>query len=121
MATSGIGGPNDARASKLVELGAMTRSAPRRGCRSRALVRAISARARRSVNSLERSARSVRARRAAAPPGSWGGAVAHAAWSASSKRRRRLLRGLWATLDPALAVLEVVDLLLDPVGGRIEL
>src|SRR5436309_3237024 len=121
MATSRIGGPNGASASKRIELGALTRRTPRRRWRSRPLVRAMSARARRSVNSLERSARSASARRASSPPGSWGGTVAHAAPSASSKRRRRLLRGLWATLDPALAVLEVVDLLLDPVGGRIEL
>src|SRR2546427_2068219 len=121
MATSKSGGPNGASASKRIELGALTRRTPRRRWRSRPLVRAMSARARRSVNSLERSARSASARRASSPPGSWGGTVAHAAPSASSKRRRRLLRGLWATLDPALAVLEVVDLLLDPVGGRIEL
>src|SRR2546426_5615354 len=122
MATSRSGGPNGASASKRIELGALTRRTPRRRWRSRPLVRAMSARARRSVNSLERSARSASARRASSPPGSWGGGtVAHAAPSASSKRRRRLLRGLWATLDPALAVPEVVDLLLDPVGGRIEL
>src|SRR6266852_464255 len=53
--------------------------------------------------------------------GSRGGAVAQAATSASCTRRRRLLRGLWATLDPALAIFEVIDLLLDPVGGRVEL
>src|SRR6266542_4109904 len=111
MATSRIGGPNGASASKRIELGALTRRTPWRRWRSRPLVRAMSARARRSVNSLERSASSVSARRAAAPTGSWGGTVAHAAPSASSKRRRRLLRGLWATLDTALAVLEVVELL----------
>src|SRR5437867_6011128 len=53
--------------------------------------------------------------------GSPGGAVAQAATNASCTRRRRLLRGLRATLDPALVILEVVDLLLDPVGGRVEL
>src|SRR5262249_60780281 len=46
---------------------------------------------------------------------------AHAASSASGATRRNLLRGLRPTLDPALAVLEVVDLLLDPVGRRVEL
>src|SRR3989449_4732596 len=121
MATSKSGGPNGASASKRIELGALTRRTPRRRWRSRPLVRAMSARARRSVNSLERSARRASARRASSPPGSWGGTVAHAAPSASSKRGRRLLRGLRATLDPALAVLEVVDLLLDPVGVRVEL
>src|SRR3989442_3133055 len=122
MATSRSGGPNGESASKRIELGALTRRTPRRRWRSRPLFRAMSARARRSVNSLERAARSASARRASSPTGSWGGTVAQAAvTSASGKRRRRLLRGLRATLDPALAILEVVDLLLDPVGGRIEL
>src|SRR3989442_12172899 len=121
MATSRSGGPNGESASKRIELGALTRRTPRRRWRSRPLFRAMSARARRSVNSLERSTRSASARRASWPTGSWGGTVAHAAPSASSKKRRRLLRGLRATFDPALAVLEAVDLLLDPVALRIDL
>src|SRR2546425_1085093 len=121
MVTTRSGGPNGESASKRIELGALTRRAPRRRWRSRPFLISMSARARRSVNSLARSASSVSAR-AASPTGSRGDAVAHAATSASSKRgRRRLLRGLRATLDPALAVLEVVDLLLDPVGVRVEL
>ena len=40
----------------------------------------------------------------------------------ATTRRKTLLRGLRAlTLDPALAVPEVVELLLDAVGGRVEL
>src|SRR2546422_5604656 len=120
MVTTRSGGPNGESASKRIELGALTRRAPRRRWRSRPFLISMSARARRSVNSLARSASSVSAR-AASPTGSRGGAVAHAATSASSTRGRRLLRGLRATLDPALAVLEVVDLLLDPVGVRVEL
>src|SRR2546427_1229039 len=121
MVTTRSGGPNGESASKRIEFGALTRRAPRRRWRSRPFLISMSARARRSVNSLARSASSVSAR-AASPTGSRGDAVAHAATSASSKRgRRRLLRGLRATLDPALAILEVIDLLLDPVGGRVEL
>src|SRR5437867_3707509 len=81
----------------------------------------MSARVRRSVNSLERSASRLSARWASSPMGSREGTVAQPATRSSIRERRKLLRGFGATLDPALAVLEVVDLLLDPVGGRIEL
>src|SRR5439155_1235880 len=81
----------------------------------------MSARVRRSVNSLERSANRVSARWASSPMGSRDGAVAQPATRSSTRAMRELLRGFGATLDPALAVLEVVHLLLDPVGGRIEL
>src|SRR5439155_448391 len=47
------------------------------------------------------------------------GAVAHP--PASTSRPRRLLRRLRATLGPTPAILEVVDLLVDPFGGRVEL
>src|SRR4029453_17985463 len=80
----------------------------------------MSASARRSVNSLARLVRSRTARRASSLIGCRD-RVAHAASSASGATRRNLLGGLRPTLDPALAVLEVVDLLLDPVGRRVEL
>src|SRR4030095_4755288 len=79
----------------------------------------MSARARRSVNSLARWVRSGTARRASSLIGCRD-RVAHAASSASGATRRNLLRGLRPTLDPALVVLEVVDLLLDRVGRRVE-
>ena len=47
--------------------------------------------------------------------------MVQAASRATCRQRRSLLSGLRATLDPALAILEVIDLLLDPVGGRVEL
>src|SRR5256884_20032 len=79
----------------------------------------MSARVRRSVNSCRRASRSARARRASSATGRRGGAVAHPPQSTSSPRR--LLRRLRATLHPARAILEVFDLLLDPLGGRVEL
>src|SRR5256885_1413306 len=81
----------------------------------------MSARVRRSLNSLERSASRVSARCASSPMGSREGMVAQPATRRSTREARTLLRSLGATLDAALAVLEVVHLLLDPVGGRIEL
>src|SRR3989475_13309809 len=80
----------------------------------------MSARVRRSVNSLERSANRVSARWASSPMGSRDGTVAQPATRSSTRAMRELLRGFGATLDQALAVLEVVQLLLDPVGGRVE-
>src|SRR5438445_46940 len=79
----------------------------------------MSARARRSVNSCQRASRSPSAWRASSATGWRGGAVAHPLKSPS--RQRRLLRRLRATLGPAPAILEVLDLLLDPLGGRVEL
>src|SRR3989454_2309234 len=77
----------------------------------------MSARARRSVNSCQRASRSASAWRASSATGWRGGAVAHPPKSPS--RQRRLLRRFRATLGPAPA--EVFDLLLDPLGGRVEL
>src|SRR5437773_1581618 len=79
----------------------------------------MSARARRSVNSCQRASRSPSAWRASSATGWRGGAVAHPLKSPS--RQRTLLRRLRATLGPAPAILEVLDLLLDPLGGRVEL
>src|SRR5438128_493348 len=78
----------------------------------------MSARVRRSVNSCQRASRSSSTRRASSGTGWRAGAVAHP--PASTSRQRRLLRRLRATLGSAPA-LEVVDLLLDPFGGRVEL
>src|SRR5207249_1296254 len=102
------------------ESGPLTRRAPVNWWLSRPRVRTMSARARRSVNSCQRASRSPSAWRASSATG-WrgGGAVAHPLKSPS--RQRRLLRRLRATLGPAPAILEVLDLLLDPLGGRVEL
>src|SRR3989442_2004019 len=79
----------------------------------------MSARARRSVNSCQRAWGSRSGGGASSATGWRGGAVAHPLKSPS--RQRRLLRRLRATLGPAPAILEVLDLLLDPLGGRVEL
>src|SRR2546425_4736615 len=79
----------------------------------------MSARARRSVNSCQRASRSPGAWGALAPTGGRGGVAAPPLKTPS--RQRRLLRRLRATLGPAPAILEVLDLLLDPLGGRVEL
>src|SRR4030095_14228972 len=105
------GGPTGESTSKRIEAGAFARSTPRRRRRSLPLFTAMSARARGSVHSLARLPRSAPTRRASSLIGGRD-RVAHAASSASGATRRNLLGGLRPTLDPALAVLEDVDLLL---------
>src|SRR5439155_580610 len=112
-------GPSGDSASRRIESGALTRSTPVKPLRSRPSWTTTSARVRRSVNSCQRTSRSSSARRASSGTGWRAGAVAHP--PASTSRPRRLLRRLRATLGPTPAILEVVDLLLDPFGGRVEL
>src|SRR5213078_3522863 len=111
--------PSGDSASRRIESGALTRSTPVKPLRSRPSWTTTSARVRRSVNSCQRTSRSSSARRASSGTGWLAGAVAHP--PASTSRPRRLLRRLRATLGPTPAILEVVDLLLDPFGGRVEL
>src|SRR5206468_1749695 len=111
--------PSGDSASRRIESGALTRSTPVKPLRSRPSWTTTSARVRRSVNSCQRTSRSSSARRASSGTGWRAGAVAHP--PASTSRPRRLLRRLRATLGPTPAILEVVDLLLDPFGGRVEL
>src|SRR3989442_5023094 len=70
-------------------------------------------------NSCQRASRSPSAWRASSATGWRGGAVAHPLKSPS--RERRLLRRLRTTLGPAPAILEVLDPLLDPLRGPVEL
>src|SRR5215470_437678 len=121
MVASRSGWPSGDSASKRIDAGAFSSSAPVNCWRSLPCAIRTSASARRSENSCHRAARRATARCASSVGVSRGGGTATVQPAASETIATRLLRRRPLTLEPLQPRDGVLDLLLHPVCRRIEL